>query len=171
MPDINVDGLVLCFPDGWQITKFDDWDFYRNQFSRAHNKIKAVDVLAISPDNSSLWMIEVKDFRVHQRKKTYPLYEEIWEKVFSTLAALLPAQTNAIDKNEKNFAKIASQVSNIRVIFQGEQPVTNSTVFSQSYNVANLQKKFKRLFQAIDSSALVINSSKMPDCIPWTVKL
>ena len=171
MPDIDVDGLVLCFPDGWQVTKFDDWFFYRKQFSRAHDDIKAVDVLAIPPNKDTLWLIEVKDFRANPRMKPIPLYKEIWKKVHSTLAALLPARANASATKEREFAKAALQVSHIRVIFQGEQPQKPSTLFPQSYNKADEQQKLKTLFKAIDPHALVVNSNNMPASIPWTVKL
>lgn len=171
MPDIHVDGMVLCFPEGWQVTKFDDWAFYRNQFSKMHNDIKAVDVLALSPDQNTLWMIEVKDFRAHRRMKSEPLYEEIWKKVFANLAALLPARTGASSSDEQAFASKALAVSRIRVAFHGEQPKKHSKDSPQSCRMADLQQKFKSLFKAIDRHALVVNSDNMPDCIPWTVKL
>ncbi len=171
MPDIDVDGLTFCFPEGWRVTKFDDWAFYRNQFSQMHDNIKAVDVLAISPDEDTLWMIEVKDFRANRRKKTKELYEEIWEKVFASLAALLPAQANATNTDEEKFAEDALCASHIRVAFHGEQPARHSKLFPQSYNPADLQKKFKSLFKAIDPHALVVNSNMMPASIPWTVNL
>lgn len=81
---IAADGLSFCFPDGWEATKFDDWAYYRNQFSKAHEGIKAVDILALSPDKATLWLIEVKDFRAHPRTKSIPLQEEIWKKVFGS---------------------------------------------------------------------------------------
>ena len=132
---------------------------------------KAVDVLAISPDEDTLWMIEVKDFRANRRKKTKELYEEIWEKVFASLAALLPAQANATNTDEEKFAEDALCASHIRVAFHGEQPARHSKLFPQSYNPADLQKKFKSLFKAIDPHALVVNSNMMPASIPWTVNL
>lgn len=170
MPDVDVDGLFFCFPDGWQVTKFDDWAFYRNQFSRMHHNIKAVDILAISPDKDTLWMIEVKDFRKQQRTKSEPLHEEIWKKVFASLAALLPAQVNASNNNEEKFAENALRASRIRVAFHGEQPVKHSKLFPRSYCEADLQQKCKSLFKAIDPHALVVNNENMPACIPWTVK-
>ena len=62
MPEINVDGLLFVFPEGWEVDKFDEWAFYRNQFSKQHNNIKAVDLLALECSKKTLWLIEVKDF-------------------------------------------------------------------------------------------------------------
>lgn len=170
MPDINVDGLTFCFPEGWRVIKFDDWAFYCSQFSQMHNNIKAVDILAVSPDKDTLWMVEVKDFRKYKRVNSEPLHEEIWKKVFASLAALLLAQANAADAEEKKFAKAALRASHIRVAFHGEQPEKPSKLFPSSYDNAGLQQKFKSLFKAIDPHALVVNRNKMPACIPWTVK-
>ena len=169
MPDINVDGIVLCFPDGWTVTKFDDWSFYRNQFSRMHDCIKSVDVLAISSGGNELWMIEVKDFRKYKRKKSELLHEEILGKVFASLAALLPAKTNACDNDEKNFAKKALRVSKIHVVFHGEQPKTPSKVFPESYHKADLLKELQRRLKSIDPHALVV-SGEEPRGVPWEVK-
>lgn len=166
----DVDGLSFFFPDGWETTKFDDWAFYRNQFLKTHNGIKAVDILAISPDKTTLWLIEVKDFCHNKREKALPLHEEIWQKVFDTLAVLLPASVNASVAYEQNFARSALRVSKVRVVFQGEQPQKPSKLFPQSFTPVDLQQKFKAIFKAIDPHALVINRQNMPSQIPWTVK-
>lgn len=166
----NVDGLSFFFPEGWETTKFDDWAFYRRHFSTRHNGIKGVDLLAMPPDKTTLWLIEAKDFRRCKRTKTLPLYEEVWRKVFATLAALLPASVNASRSKEIAFAKSALRVSTIRVIFYGEQPQKPSKLFPQSYTPADLQQKFKAIFKAIDPHALVVSSQNMPSQIPWTVK-
>ena len=166
---IAADGLSFCFPDGWEATKFDDWAYYRNQFSKAHKEIKAVDILALSPDKATLWLIEVKDFRAHPRTKSIPLQEEIWNIVFDTLAALLPAGVHATG-HEQQFARAAGRVKNIRVVFHGEQPVKHRSLFPQSYTPADIQQKFKALFKAIDPRALVVSSRTMPARIPWTVQ-
>ena len=166
----DVEGLSFVFPDGWKITKFDDWAFYRKHFLKMHDGLKAVDIVAISPDNATLWLIEVKDFRRSKRTKPLPLHEEIWQKVFTTLAALLPASANASKESEQEFAKSALKVSKVRVAFQGEQPRKPSKLFPQSFTPADLQKKFKMQFKAIDPHALVVSSPNMPSQIPWTVQ-
>lgn len=59
MQSVTVDGLAFQFPDAWQVTKLDDWAFYRHHFARMWNHIKAV-VLGVI-DGDTLWLIEVKD--------------------------------------------------------------------------------------------------------------
>jgi hypothetical protein len=68
MPTISVGALSFTFDDDWQASKYDDWSFYRHRFQRIRNEVKAVDILAISPERT-VWFIEVKDYRRHPRSK------------------------------------------------------------------------------------------------------
>ena len=83
--------LTFCFPDDWQVTKFDGWSFYRNQFQQVCGGAKAIDILALAPDYC-LWLIEVKDYRQQRRAKTIELTDEIAYKVRDSLAALVAAR-------------------------------------------------------------------------------
>lgn len=94
MQYIDEGRLRFGFPDRWQIGKYDDWSFYRNQFSKMRNGIKSLDILAIDSDKTA-WLIEVKDYRVNSRTKPSDLGEEIALKVSDTLAAIIPAKIHA----------------------------------------------------------------------------
>src|SRR2546425_1163608 len=96
MPSITEGALTFQFPDGWQATKFDDWRFYRNQFQKVCGA-KAIDMLVIASDHC-MWVIEVKDYRVHPRTKTIALPDEVACKVRDSLAALVAARVNANDE-------------------------------------------------------------------------
>ncbi len=54
------------------------------------NGIKAVVLIAISPDNIC-WFIELKDYRRDRAHPISDLHNEIADKVFDSLAAMLPA--------------------------------------------------------------------------------
>ncbi|MEO5338378.1 MAG: hypothetical protein H7841_16035 [Magnetospirillum sp. WYHS-4] len=94
--DFKVDGLMFSFDGDWHVGKYDEWSFYGSQFSRMRNGIKAVDLLAVSPDGTAFF-IEVKDYRRHRRTKPSDIGDEVAQKVFDTLAALLPAWVNGTD--------------------------------------------------------------------------
>ena len=104
MTILHVDGLKFDFPASWSASKYDDWNFYRNQFLLIGSGVKAVDLIALSPDTA--WMIEVKDYRVHRRTKIVDIHQEFAEKVLHTLSALLPAKANARYLTENRFAVI-----------------------------------------------------------------
>ena len=67
MMDIQVDSLTFSFPDSWEVSKYDEWAFYRNQFSKMWSGIKAVDLIAIQ--GQVVWLIEAKDYRQHSRTR------------------------------------------------------------------------------------------------------
>ncbi len=101
MQIFSVDGLCFDFPDDWLVTKYDDWAFYRKQFVRMWDGIKAVDLLALSPEGT-LYLIEAKDYRRHRREKGLGIADEAAHKAFDTLAALLPAKIRAPDGPERD---------------------------------------------------------------------
>jgi len=49
MPTITEGKLTFTFPDEWNVSKYDDWGHYRNQFIKVCGGVKAVDVLALEP--------------------------------------------------------------------------------------------------------------------------
>lgn len=171
MREIKVDGITFAFPAGWNTSKYDDWQYYRRHFARMEKGIKGVDLLAINPDGTELWLIEAKDFRRELRKKELPLHKEIFAKVRDTLAALLPAAVNANDDSEKNFAITALTAKKIHVVFHGEQPARPSRLFPQSYTQADLLQKLKEMLRAIDPHPRVACSGNMPSAIPWQVQI
>lgn len=170
----DVDGLQFEFPAGWLTAKCDDWAFYRNQFQRLKNGVKAVDLLAISPRTTgeryepTLWLIEVKDYRHHRRIKPISLDEEMAEKVLGTLALLLPAKLSATVAEEKKMAGKALNVKRLRVVLHIEQP---STVLafsgSQAINLANVQMELRKRVKAIDPHPEVVDSTS--ERVPWVV--
>jgi hypothetical protein len=153
----HVDGLVFDFPSSWQASKYDEWSFYRNQFLRIRPGIKAVDLIALSPD--TVWMIEVKDYRVHPRTKTVDIHQEFAEKVIHTLSALLPAKANANDVSERSFAAKALSLSQLRLVLHLEQPAKHSKLFPRAINPENVRLKLKQVLKAIDPHPFVRETS------------
>ena len=103
MQSFQVDSLTFHFPNSWQVGKYDEWSFYRNQFYKMWDGIKAVDLIAI--ENGVVWLIEAKDYRQHRRTKTIHIADEVADKVFCTLAAILPAKINASDPSGSRCAQ------------------------------------------------------------------
>lgn len=161
-----VDGLIFTFPDSWKVSKYDDWAFYRNQFSKMWNGIKAVDLLAI--ENQVTWLIEVKDYRTSRRTKAVDLADEVVQKVFSTLAAMLPAKANASAIEERNFAGEVVNATQFRVVLHLEQPLKHSKLFPRAFNPANIQLKLRTLIKPIDPHPKVVESTQMQH-LAWTV--
>ena len=78
MPTVTEGKLRFTFPDGWNVSKYDDWLHYRIQFIKVCDGIKAIDVLALEP-KGCCWLLEIKDYREHARTKAIGLAEELAE--------------------------------------------------------------------------------------------
>lgn len=167
MQRFNVDGLDFDFPDDWQVSKYDDWSFYRNQFSRMRNGIKSLDLLAIDSDKTA-WLIEVKDYRVNSRTKPSDLGEEIAHKVFDTLAAILPAKIHATAPDEKQLARAVSASRKLRIVLHLEQPEKHSKLRPRAINPADVQQKIRQLLKPVDAHSLVVDMVSMRG-LEWNV--
>lgn len=167
MIKVQVDGLTFTFPASWKVSKYDDWAFYRNQFSKMWNGIKAVDLLAI--ENQVTWLIEVKDYRTSRRTKAVDLADEVAQKVFSTLAAMLPAKVNASEMEERNFAGELVNATQLRVVLHLEQPLKQSKLFPRAIDPSNVQLKLRTLIKPIDPHSKVVESTHMQG-LAWTVR-
>jgi hypothetical protein len=165
---VAVDGLSFDFPAKWSASKYDEWSFYRNQFGKMRGGIKAVDLVAIDP-SETVWLIEVKDYRVHQRTKPIDLGAEVQHKVFDTLAALLPAKVNANDSTESGFARDVLRARKLRVVLHLEQPAKHSFFRPRAINPADIEEKLKVLLKPIDAHPIVAEKAEMRS-LAWSVQ-
>ncbi|MEZ4436002.1 MAG: hypothetical protein R3F65_26695 [bacterium] len=166
--NVDVDRLVFQFPDDWQISQYDKWQFYRKQFMTARDGIKAIDLLALSPEHI-LWLIEVKDYRQHQRTKVIDLTDEMVGKVVDTLAALLPAAVGAINDHERSFARRALACDRLRVVLHLEQPRKTSKLFPRAIDPMDIRQKLRRRLKPIDPHPIVVDRSSTRR-LGWTAR-
>jgi hypothetical protein len=168
MKSVKVENITLRFPDEWTASKYDEWVFYKNQFSRMWNNIKAVDVLATDPQKNA-WFIEVKDYRRHQRTKSINLADEVAKKVFDTLAAMLPAKVNATNDDERAAATKVAQAKKIHVVLHLEQPQKSTRLTPIAIRPADVQQKLRSLLKPIDAHAVVVEKRNMRN-LSWTTE-
>lgn len=159
MQHLDVDGLKFSFPDDWSIGRYDDWRYYQNQFKRMWNGIKAVDLIAIDHQrHRTAWLIEVKDYRRNQRTKPSELPDEVAEKVFDTLAAMLPAKCWA-QAAEQVLAKQVCGARRLCVVLHLEQPRKQSRLFPRAFDPANVKQKLRKLLKPVDPHPRVVNNA------------
>ena len=113
MTEISEGDLTFTFPDDCEARKYDEWSFYRNQFKYVAGGSKAVDILCVSGD--AAWLIEIKDYRQHQRLKRSDIDDELASKVRDTLAGLAAASSNANSRDEQTLARRALRTRRWRV--------------------------------------------------------
>jgi hypothetical protein len=191
MPTLVEGQLRFDFPAAWLVSKFDDWSFYRNQFSKlaraelvcskcdgrvlceacTSRKVagtKGCDFLAIEV-KVCFWLIEVKDYRRHTRTKVIALADEVALKARDSLAALVAARVNANEGSEKEAAVAALKCEQLRIVLHLEQPATHSTLFPRAIDPADVLQRLKQLIKAIDPHPLVLEMRRM-DGVAWQVQ-
>jgi hypothetical protein len=162
----TIDGLRLDMPDGWWVWKYDDSAFHRNQFQNFAGGSKAVDAVALAADDT-LWLIEIKDYRRHRRRKPSSVFAEVAAKVRATLAGLATARTRANDQDEQNWAAQAMRCRRIRVALQLAQPVKPSRLFPQVVDPVDAKMQLRRAVRAIDPHALCATGAIDDHRLPW----
>lgn len=167
MTVVAIDGLNFTFPSGWLPGKPDEWTFYRSQFSRMRNGIKATDAVVVD-DSDNAWLIEVKDYRQHARTKPSCLAEEVAAKVFDTLAMMLPAKLHAGDLGEQSLARKVCRAEGLRVVLHLEQPARHSRLRPRAIDPAALKMKLKKLVRPVDAHPLVVERARMGG-LAWSV--
>jgi hypothetical protein len=159
--------LTFTFNTGCNVSKYDDWSFYRNQFQSVCGSEQAVDIICF--EGNDIWLIEVKDYRLPGTKKVINLYKSLSKKVRDTLAGLVAAQCNANDQMEKQFAHDSLRTRRINLVFHIEQPLKISKLFPRAIDPADLMQKLKGQLKAIDAHPKIINQYTVKANMPWTV--
>lgn len=147
--------------------KYDDWSFFRNQFQSTCGGAKAVDMVCLS--SRVCWLIEIKDYREHQRTKPQDLGDEIAAKVRDTLAGLFAAKIRANEPTESDFSKKAIQSKAIKVVLHLEQPEKHSKLRPRAIDPAAIKQSLKRQLRAIDAHPNIVNQQTLSPNMDWTV--
>jgi hypothetical protein len=166
--DIREGNIVHCFPSDWIASKYDDWPYYRAHFEKAFTGCKAVDLVAQDPQGT-LWLVELKDYRVHQRTKPGHVVDEVSVKVRDSLAGILGASKWHSGHAHLDAARKHVLAKRIRVVFHIEQPKEHSRLFPRIGDLANLQQKLKQQVNAVDPHPLVVDLDHSLS-VPWTVR-
>ena len=167
--EITEGDFTFSFPTGCQASKYDDWSFYRNQFKGVAGGSKAVDILCVKGDTS--WLIEIKDYRQHRRKKLIDIADEMAIEVRDTLAGLAAAAKAANEADQRKLARKALATSQWRVVLYLEEPATTRRLWKKATDLANLLLKLgTKKLKAIDARPVVCDRRTIPHYIPWTVR-
>ena len=160
--------ITLVFPDQCEATKYDDWSFYQKRFQSIQAGTKAVDIICVVPD--AAWLVQVKDYREHERTKPSDIADEVAAKVRDTLSGLAAASANADSDDEKEVAKRALRRRHWRVALHLEQSEsTGSPLWPRPIDPAKILQKLRSKLRAVDAEAIVVNLQVSAGDVPWTV--
>lgn len=166
---VDVDGRTFLFPAGWQVLKYDDSSFHRNQFQSFAGGSKAVDAVAISP-TGECWLIEVKDYRTSRRSKRETVFFEVADKVRATLAGMATARIRANDADERHFCEQAMRGSTFRVALHLDQPTHASRLFQHVVDPRTALTQLRREMRAVDPHAVCYGTGVGEKTVPWRIE-
>lgn len=165
---VDIDGIRLTVPNGWWIWKYDDSSFHRNQFQSFAGGCKAMDAVAFG--DNVLWLIEIKDYRLHPRSKPSTVFAEVAAKVKGTLAGLAAARVRADDTQERSRAVESMACDCIRIVLQLAQPVHSSRLFPQVIDPQDAEMELRRAVRAVDPHPECIVGDINSPRLPWTTE-
>ncbi|MBF4562547.1 hypothetical protein ITJ43_10365 [Microbacterium sp. VKM Ac-2870] len=165
---VDVEGATFAFTDEWSAIKYDDSDFYRALYSRVHDGLGAVDIVALHSDSTTghdvrVVLIEVKDYRHPNLRQKAPsiLIEEVLRKVTATLGGLSVGARRANIEVEKALFSRAQGAARVELVLHCENP--SVPIVDPSELAIKLRQRLKRI---VDSA--VVGKSILPGG-PWSV--
>ena len=168
MGKITEGKLTIEFPTNWQVMKYDETTFYQKHFQKLAES-KAVDFVAFEDgSDDQLWLIELKDYRIHRRTKAGDLFLEIASKVRDTLASLYIAQRKE-EVDVHSFVKMAAAKKRMRIVLHLEQPQRPSKLYPLAVERNKAQIKLRQQVQVVDRHAIVCELATLPPQYKWTV--
>jgi hypothetical protein len=167
MTTIRERSVVWTFPAGWAARKFDGVGYQHNQFAHVAGGSQAVDITALDPAGTTLWLIEAKEFVEGRRgADKVPLPVEIATKVRDSLACIFAASIRA-NGIEQASARDYLAVANLRVVLHLEQRVAPPAMLKPVYNPADVRDKLKQLLRAIDPHPIVMSTQSPSAAVAW----
>ena len=199
--------LTLTFPEDYRATKYDNWEHYEifQNSCNLRNKIdtnekgkngidqsvdndsgsSGVDIIALH--ESTLWLIEIKDYYQLEFEPNSQSIDEklsdlpylIARKIRDSLAGLVSAKFKAEKQEEKDFAHLALNCNEIKIVLHIEMP-SISKLSPSSLDIASLKVKFKtskftKTFENCYAEPIFtnINHINNPQLrnVPWSVSI
>ena len=150
-------------------TKYDNWAHYRNQLTNACGSSKAVDFIVVV--DSTLWLIEAKDYSENPRIKSIEFSQELAQKARDTLMGIMCTRAYASDRDEKRLARDVMKFSKIRFALHLETRKHRNRLFPQPTNAADLSLKLRQQLRFVDPHPIVFSRNSMHPAVPMVVEL
>ncbi len=150
------------------VIKLDDTTYYREDFIKLQNGIKAVDILCCN--NNSNYFIEIKDYTYPNTKslKLLDFISAIISKIIGSLAILYPMSLNATEQEKKILEKFLLNKS-LKLILHLKLPPPRNTLDQSNWNLLNLKLELKRKLKNVVNNVITTSETDMRN-LPWRVK-
>lgn len=172
--DYKEGSLTFSFPDEWLVCRPEESSYYAGQFQKFCDGCKEMDFLAYDPHTHTLWLIEVKDYRVNERIKQQHLADEVAHKTRDVLAMLPAAKVRDHTLSEKgklqigDFSRRTRNLSELRVVLHCELPAKPSKLYPVIKDAANLSTQLRQKLRSVDPHAFFTNRQQ-GQALDWNV--
>lgn len=176
MVELEADGTVFTFPDGWEVSKYDEWSYFRNALSKiqdpAGKALHGCDVVALGGD--ALWLIEAKDYAYPRARVPKNLVAVVAEKVMDTLAGLHAGTRDEHAEREMCCKAVRARKLYValRIDLPGAQPhARRGRQAAAQQTMANYRQQPDRsLRRVVNGKVHVITGREDPPTVPWTAR-
>ena len=166
--------LTFKFPEEYVVSKYDDSQFYQNNFKKLP-ETKEVDFVIVK-NSQQIVLIEVKDFRNSrienkQRLSSGDLMIEVAQKVRDTLAGLYVSALTHKDKLKEIYTTLFySPLPQIEVVlFLEEDPPNNSRIHTSHKRSPSQLEKLKKVLKPFGVRCRIYSRSTLPSNCEWNV--
>lgn len=174
MPIFTERFLNFNFPDEAVVEKFDGWLFVRN-YQRTNQGTKAIDLVALRPDDECCWLIEATDYRIfaNQRaidkvNKPSVLVDEFEKKIKDSLVLLDAAKVSA-PQAQQLFAQDVLAKAKKRAVFHIEPHIKTPNLCPAPEHLADIKSALKQRLRDIDRNPIVMSMARPSKQVFWLV--
>lgn len=168
MPNVHDEGRIrFDFPESWRVCRPEKTSYHKRHFQNFAGGCKETDFVLFDPASSTLWLLEVKDYRTNPRTKPMDLCAEVALKSRDVLALLL---AGAVSDDQANqgigaFIRGTGLPVSIRVALHLELPRQRSKLFPGVKDAADQQMRLRQAIRCVDPHALVCSTRF--GSVPW----
>lgn len=174
MTSVSEGAVTLTFDESWTVLVYESLSYYR-LITGLGGSNKAVDVVAYDPDRGDLWLIEIKDYRLHRREKPVALVKELAMKVRDTLGGLVILRVRAGGDYPNHVARILKGMKAIRVVLHIEQPAVVSRFRQDMVDPKTLRDLLVRELKRVDNGVRAVSQTRPQvgdvSALPWGVSV
>lgn len=164
--EAEVDGSFFTFPDGWELEKLDEWR-EQQKVTQPPFHSKGCDLVAMR--DTTLWLIEAKDYTYPGAKVPDDLADKVGLKVFHSLAILHAVARWGVGSRQE-FSVRALACQEARVCLAVELPDRGRRMIGVATPLANLKNELKRVTRKLNVHRPVVSNSHMMNGVPWKIR-
>ncbi|MEA5054770.1 MAG: hypothetical protein VB093_15130 [Propionicimonas sp.] len=164
--EVEVDGSLFSFPEGWEVEKLDEWP-EQARLSTLPFEAKSCDLVAMKA--GVLWLVEAKDYTYPGAKLPGDLAQTVGSKIFDSMAVLHAVARWGSGTNQA-FSRRALQCHDARICLAVQLPDGGRRLIGVQTPLANIKADLTTVTRRLGVLRPVVSSFYQPDSVPWQLR-